>query len=67
MRPSGTPEPKNWLAGGYLDGSKVPEDPWGGEYLYFSPGENGPYDPFSLGDDRTEGGEGYGADISVWD
>ena len=35
-KPSGSPEPKNWNADGYLKG--VPEDPWGNQYQYVSPG-----------------------------
>ena len=66
-KPSGSPEPRGWNPGGYLQGKEVPLDPWGYEYLYFSPGEDGPYDLISLGADGTDGGEEYNADISVWD
>ncbi|TBW56012.1 type II secretion system protein GspG [Marinobacter halodurans] len=64
-KPSGSPEPKNWNPDGYL--KSVPEDPWGNEYQYISPGVNGPYDLFSYGSDGREGGEGDAADISVRD
>ena len=48
----------------YLD--RMPEDPWGNEYLYLSPGEHGEYDVYSLGADGTEGGEGVDKDIGNW-
>ncbi|WP_289101507.1 type II secretion system major pseudopilin GspG [uncultured Marinobacter sp.] len=63
-KPSGSPEPKNWNADGYL--KSVPEDPWGNPYQYVSPGTEGPYDLYSYGSDGNEGGEGDAADISVW-
>ncbi len=63
--PSGTPEPSNWNPEGYLN--SVPEDPWGNEYQYVSPGVEGPYDLYSYGSDGQEGGDGDAADISVWD
>ena len=67
-KPSGSPAPKNWNSQGYLKGTEIPSDPWDGEYLYFSPGDDGrPYELISLGADGREGGEGYGADLSNWD
>lgn len=63
-RPSGTPEPKNWGPESYMN--NIPEDPWGNEYQYISPGTEGPYDLYSYGADGQEGGEGNDADISVW-
>lgn len=66
-KPSGTPEPKNWNPSGYLKGKTLPQDPWGGEFLYFSPGEDAPFDLISLGADGVDGGEDYSADISIWD
>jgi general secretion pathway protein G len=60
--------PENWQEGGYLAKSKVPEDPWGNEYQYVSPGvHNRDFDLYSLGKDGVEGGEGYEADITNWD
>ncbi|KPQ30030.1 MAG: type II secretion system protein G [Marinobacter excellens HL-55] len=64
QRPSGSPEPRNWNADGYL--KSVPQDPWGNEYQYVSPGTEGPYDLYSYGSDGQEGGEGDAADLSVW-
>lgn len=63
-KPTGSPEPKNWNPDGYL--KSVPEDPWGAEYQYVSPGTEGPYDLYSYGSDGQPGGEGDAADISVW-
>jgi general secretion pathway protein G len=63
-RPSGTPEPNNWGPESYMN--SIPEDPWGNEYQYISPGTEGPYDLYSYGADGQEGGEGNDADISVW-
>ena len=67
-KPTSSPEPKNWNPQGYLSGSEIKADPWGGDYIYLSPGEGGqPYDLFSLGADAQLGGEGYDVDLSVWD
>ena len=64
-RPSGTPEPGNWNPEGYM--KAVPEDPWGNDYQYVSPGAEQPYDLYSYGSDGQEGGTGDAADISVHD
>ncbi|MBA53140.1 MAG: type II secretion system protein GspG [Pseudomonadales bacterium] len=56
---------RNWPNGGYL--KKMPADAWDQEFIYLSPGTDGPYDLFSLGADGAEGGEGPAADISVND
>jgi len=53
---------KNW-GGPYLRKRAVPNDPWDNPYRYRVPGENGPYDLFSLGADNAEGGEGENQDI----
>ncbi len=58
--PSGYPEPRNWNAEGYLD--KIPTDPWGEPYLYFSEGTRH-FEIYSFGADRKEGGESFDADI----
>ena len=63
-KPSGTPEARNWKAGGYM--KLVPTDPWGGEYLYLSPGQRGEIDIYTLGSDRQPGGDGERADIGNW-
>ncbi len=64
-KPSGSPEPKNWAKDGYLP--SVPQDPWGNEFQYISPGSEGPYDLYSFGADGREGGQDEGADISIHD
>ena len=67
-RPQSSPEPRNWNPEGYIKGNKLPLDPWDGEYVYMSPGEdNRPYELLSLGADARSGGEGYAADISSSD
>ena len=60
-KPSGFPEPADWNPEGYL--KTLPKDPWGNDYLYLSPGQNGGYDLYSLGADKREGGDGENADI----
>jgi general secretion pathway protein G len=49
----------------YLD--KKPMDPWGREYLYLSPGENGDFDLYSLGADGRIGGTDENIDINSWE
>jgi general secretion pathway protein G len=55
----------NWN-GPYLKKKTIPKDPWGNDYLYQSPGDNGPYDLYSYGMDGAEGGEGDNSDIVSW-
>jgi len=62
--PAIDPEPRNWKAGGYID--RLPKDPWGGDYQYLSPGENGEIDIYSLGTDGQPGGEDLASDIGNW-
>ena len=50
---------------GYI--KSLPKDPWGNEYQYIIPGDNGEYDLFSMGADGDIGGEGLNADIGNWD
>jgi general secretion pathway protein G len=63
-RPSGTPEPRHWKEGGYID--RLPSDPWGNAYQYLNPGAHGPVDIFSLGADGQVGGDGMNADVGNW-
>jgi len=63
-KPSGSPEPKNWKAGGYLE--RLPKDPWGNEYQFLSPGVRGQFDIFSYGADGSPEGEGVNSDIGNW-
>jgi general secretion pathway protein G len=41
-------------------------DPWGLPYLYRTPGKKGPFDVYSLGADRKEGGEKEDRDVGNW-
>jgi general secretion pathway protein G len=75
-KPSVGVVPKKWKLGGYIQ--KLPEDPWGNPYKYFSPSQTpiqnpgqtsslrGEYDIISLGTDGETGGEGINADITNW-
>ncbi|UDQ98556.1 type II secretion system major pseudopilin GspG [Lentisphaerota bacterium WC36G] len=50
--------------GPYLKVKKLPLDPWGAEYIYAVPGEDGSkFSIKSLGSDKSEGGSGEAADI----
>jgi general secretion pathway protein G len=49
--------------GPYLSKKDAILDPWGELYRYRRPGRNGPFEVFSLGADKAEGGEGEDADI----
>ena len=55
----------NWN-GPYLKKKDIPKDPWGNDYHYRAPGENGDYDLYSLGRDNADGGEGEDADVVSW-
>ncbi len=55
-------EARNYPQGGYLD--KIPEDPWGNEYIYIYPGEHGDFDIVSPGPD---GEAGTDRDIVSWE
>jgi general secretion pathway protein G len=66
-KPADSPPAKKWNPAGYLKKNKLPQDPWGGEYQYLSPGVSGGYDVYSLGADGREGGEGYDADLGNWE
>lgn len=41
-------------------------DPWGQVYVYRFPGDHGAYDLFTLGSDRSEGGDGEDRDVTSW-
>jgi general secretion pathway protein G len=56
-----------WREGGYLEKGKVPQDPWGNDYVYLSPGVHGDYDLTSYGADGEPGGEGKDEDINSWE
>lgn len=50
--------------GPYTD--SIPKDPWGNDYIYQFPGDQGDYDLSSLGADNRPGGDGENADITSW-
>ncbi len=59
--------PDKWHEGGYLKPARIPKDPWGNPYLYFSPGNEGrEYEIISYGADGAPGGDGKNADIESW-
>ena len=64
-KPTTGREPTKYRAGGYLD--RVPQDPWGNEYRYLSPGAHGAFDLSSYGADGLPGGDGDSADINNWE
>ncbi|TVQ97919.1 MAG: type II secretion system protein GspG [Desulfovibrionales bacterium] len=67
-KPEIAPLPRNFRDGGYLESSTVPRDPWGNEYRYRSPGQQGRgYEITSLGADGKEGGTGFAQDINSWE
>ncbi len=61
-RPAGV---ERWN-GPYLKKGVVPEDPWGRQFVYTYPGENGEYDLSTLGADGQVGGDGENADVTSW-
>ncbi|MFZ5962163.1 type II secretion system major pseudopilin GspG [Thalassococcus sp. BH17M4-6] len=63
--PSAPPVPENWAADGYL--GAMPQDPWGNDYIYRSPGQTGAFDLVSLGADGRPGGDGVNGDIMLDD
>ena len=62
--PVSEPAPANYASGGYID--RLPQDPWGKDYQYLSPGVHGEYDIFTFGADGVSGGDGVNADIGTW-
>ena len=63
--PSGLSNLGQYRPGGYI--KFLPKDPWGNDYVYFYPGENGVIDILSYGSDGQEGGEGLAKDIVSWE
>ena len=66
-KPGTEPIPEKWHDGGYLEGGKIPKDPWGRDYLYLSPGVNNDFDIISYGADGAPGGDGKDMDIKSWE
>ncbi len=63
-KPTDDPIPPNWKDGGYVE--RLPKDPWGNDYRYLNPGEQGEIDIYSLGADGQVGGRGAGTDVGNW-
>lgn len=59
--PESTPTARNYRDGGYI--KRLPQDPWGNDYILNNPGENGKIDVLSVGLDGEEGTED---DIGNW-
>lgn len=49
------PAPRRFPEGGYV--KRLPQDPWGNEYVLLNPGEQGNMDVFSVGPDGEAGTE----------
>ena len=47
-------ESSNFTKGGYLEGGKIPTDPWNNTYIYTS--DDNVFDIISIGANKTEGG-----------
>ncbi|WP_172806728.1 type II secretion system major pseudopilin GspG [Endozoicomonas arenosclerae] len=60
-QPSGNPQPRSYRDNGYI--RRLPQDPWGNDYLMQSPGEFGDIDIFSAGPDGQAGSDD---DIGNW-
>ncbi|MEM7083503.1 MAG: type II secretion system major pseudopilin GspG [Pseudomonadota bacterium] len=64
---SPSPDLTAYPEGGYLRKNNI-KDPWGRDYIYLSPGQQGgEYDIFSYGRDGAPGGEGADLDIGSWE
>jgi general secretion pathway protein G len=61
-KPTQAPVPRIFPDGGYM--RRLPQDPWGNNYIYIHQGP-GSFDLLSFGADGREGGEGINADISL--
>ncbi len=66
-QPAVGPPARKWRQGGYLERGRVPKDPWGGDYVYLSPGLHDDFDLISYGADNQPGGEGRDADVNSWE
>ncbi|MBB1273865.1 type II secretion system major pseudopilin GspG [Psychromonas sp. SR45-3] len=59
--PSASPAPRNYREDGYI--KRLPQDPWGNDYILNSPGVKGKIDVLSVG---LDGEEGTDDDIGTW-
>jgi general secretion pathway protein G len=59
---------EGWATGGYLKGTKIPQDAWKHDFVYqLNPESGKPFVIISYGGDGKEGGEGYDADLNSTD
>ncbi len=65
--PTTPPLPAHYKKHGYWERDFIPKDPWGGDYLYLSPGVHGEIDVWSQGADHQPGGADDSADLGNWD
>ncbi len=64
---SPSPDLVGYPQGGYLRKNNI-KDPWGRDYIYISPGQQGgEFDIFTYGRDGAPGGEGADLDIGSWE
>lgn len=56
-------ENSSYAQGGYIEGGKLPQDPWGGEYVYLNNDDT--IEIISLGSDKKEGGNDEASDIKL--
>ncbi len=61
-KPSVPPLPQAYPDGGYLDSRRVPEDPWGMDYVYVTTPDGKSFEIFSGGPDRESGSPEYDRD-----
>ena len=68
-KPTTNPEPKRYMAGGYIKSRANLMDAWDNDLQYASPGQHNPrgFDLWSLGSDQEPGGAESGADFGNWD
>jgi general secretion pathway protein G len=67
-QPTTEPVPRQYRPEGYINGGKVPRDPWNNPYEYQAPGQRNAYgfDIWSFGADGQPGGKDVDADIGNW-
>ena len=53
--------------GPYMKKMRIPNDPWGNDYHYESPGQHGEFDLYSYGKDNEPGGDKENADVFSWE
>ena len=64
QQPTGGKECKRYAPGGYIDGGKIPMDPWDNEFEYRSD-DGKTITIISYGNDGVEGGEDADVDVTL--